>query len=66
MTEHDNAIAAFMKPPVAATKTLQVRMPASMHERLHAVAEERMVGAQLLVVKAIEKYLEGLEPVGEL
>lgn len=40
-----------------------VRLPASVHERLHAAAAERDVSANLLVTRAVTEYLERLVPV---
>jgi microcystin degradation protein MlrC len=43
-----------------------VRLPRSLHEQLHAAADERQVAANLLVVKALETFLAQLTPVDEL
>lgn len=42
-----------------------VRLPESVHRRLHEVAEERAVSANLLVTKAVEDYLERLPTLAE-
>ena len=42
-----------------------VRLPESIHRRLHAVAEERAVSANLLVTKAVEEYLARLPTLAE-
>ena len=43
-----------------------VRLPRSLHEQLHAAAEERQVAANLLVEKAVETFLARLTPVDQL
>ncbi len=43
-----------------------VRLPESLHDRLHREAVERDVSANLLVTKAVEAYLDQLPPVGEV
>lgn len=40
-----------------------VRLPVSVHERLHAAAADRDVSANLLVTRAVTEYLERLVPV---
>jgi hypothetical protein len=42
-----------------------VRLPASLHRDLHAAAEERDVSANLLIVKAVRRYLAQIKPVDE-
>ncbi len=42
-----------------------VRLPESIHRRLHEAAQERAVSANLLVTKAVEDYLERLPSVTE-
>lgn len=37
-----------------------VRLPVSVHERLHRTAGERHVSANLLVTEAVREYLERL------
>ena len=46
-------------------RELKVRVPVELGERLRVAAEERVVSQNLLVVKAIEFYLERLVPVDE-
>ena len=43
-----------------------VRLPESLHDRLHREALERQVSANLLVTKAVEAYLDQLPPVDEV
>ncbi len=43
-----------------------VRLPESLHDRLHREASARDVSANLLVTKALEAYLEKLPPVEEV
>jgi hypothetical protein len=43
-----------------------VRLPRTLHEQLHEAADERQVAANLLIVKAIERFLAQLTPVDEL
>jgi len=43
-----------------------VRLPESLHERLHREADARDVSVNLLVTKAVEAYLGQLPPVGEV
>jgi predicted HicB family RNase H-like nuclease len=40
-----------------------VRIPESLHRQLQAVAEEREVSVNLLIVRAIKKHLEELPAV---
>lgn len=42
-----------------------IRLPESLHARLHAVARERDVSANLLVTHALRSYLDGLAPLDE-
>lgn len=42
-----------------------VRLPESVHRRLHEVADERAVSANLLVTKAVEEYLDRLPTLAE-
>jgi predicted HicB family RNase H-like nuclease len=42
-----------------------VRLPESVHRRLHQVAEERAVSANLLVTRAVEEYLDRLPTLDE-
>jgi predicted transcriptional regulator len=37
-----------------------VRLPESIHRRLHQAARERDVSANLLVIRAVESYLDAL------
>jgi predicted HicB family RNase H-like nuclease len=43
-----------------------VRVPKTLHDRVRAAALERQVGVNLLVVRALEEYLDRLVPVDEL
>ena len=43
-----------------------IRLPADLHDQLVAAAEERMVSANWLVIKALEDFLPRLIPVDEL
>jgi len=43
-----------------------VRLPRSLHEKLHEAADERQVAANLLIVKALETFLAQLTPVDQL
>jgi len=43
-----------------------VRLPESLHDRLHREAGERQVSANLLVTKAVAAYLDQLPPVEEV
>jgi len=40
-----------------------IRLPATLHQRLHAIAAERDVSANLLVTRAVESYLDHLPPL---
>ena len=42
-----------------------VRLPESVHRRLHQVALDREVSANLLVTRALTEYLDRLAPVSE-
>jgi predicted HicB family RNase H-like nuclease len=44
---------------------LHVRISKELHEKLAAAADERVVGVNLLVTKAIEFYLAHLTPVSQ-
>jgi hypothetical protein len=46
--------------------TTAVRVPKSLHERARAAAAERQVGVNLIVVRALEDYLDRLVPVDEV
>jgi predicted HicB family RNase H-like nuclease len=46
--------------------TTAVRVPKTLHDRVRAAAQERQVGVNLLVVRALEEYLDRLVPVDEL
>lgn len=46
--------------------TTAVRLPESLHARLHAAATDRELSANFLVVKALEHYLDRLIPTEEL
>ncbi|MGI9578508.1 MAG: toxin-antitoxin system HicB family antitoxin [Microthrixaceae bacterium] len=37
-----------------------VRLPESIHRRLHLAAEDRAVSANLIITKAVDEYLERL------
>lgn len=43
-----------------------VRLPESLHDRLHREATARDVSANLLVTRAIQAYLDQLPPVEEV
>lgn len=43
-----------------------VRLPESLHDRLHREATARDVSANLLVTRALETYLDKLPPVDEV
>lgn len=43
-----------------------VRLPEGLHARLHAEAEDREVGVNLMVVRAIEHYLDALVPADQV
>ena len=45
--------------------TTAIRIPESLHEKLHNAAEQRDVSVNLLVLKAIDAYLERLVPTDE-
>ncbi|HRA34119.1 MAG TPA: hypothetical protein PK748_04300 [Acidimicrobiales bacterium] len=42
-----------------------VRLPEGLHRRLHQVAGERAVSANLLVTRAVEEYLDRLPSLAE-
>ena len=46
--------------------TTAVRVPKTLHDRVRAAASERDVGVNLLVVRALEEYLDRLVPVDEV
>jgi predicted HicB family RNase H-like nuclease len=46
--------------------TTAIRIPESLHDKLRGAAEERDVSVNLLVVKAIDDYLERLVPAAEV
>ncbi len=43
-----------------------VRLPESVHRRLHEAAAEREVSANRLVVNAVSRYLDTLPPVEDV
>ena len=43
--------------------TTAVRLPESLHTRLHETADERDVSVNLIVTKAVTEFLERLAPV---
>jgi predicted HicB family RNase H-like nuclease len=43
-----------------------VRLPESMHRRLHEAAADRDVSVNLLVTRAVGEYLDRLAPIDEL
>jgi predicted HicB family RNase H-like nuclease len=45
--------------------TTAVRLPESLHERLRDAADERDVSVNLLVMKAIDDYLDRLVPADD-
>lgn len=40
-----------------------VRLPLSVHERLHAAASDRDVSANLLITRAVTEFLDRLPPL---
>lgn len=46
--------------------TTAVRLPESLHTRLHEAAAERDVSANLLVTRALDTYLDALPPVDDV
>jgi hypothetical protein len=46
--------------------TTAVRVPKTLHERVRDAADERGVGVNTLVVRALEEYLDRLVPVDEV
>ena len=46
--------------------TTAVRVPRALHDRVRAAADERQVAYNLIVVKALEDYIERLVPVDEV
>lgn len=42
-----------------------VRLPQDLHRRLHQVAAERAVSANLLVTRAVEEYLDRLPSLAQ-
>ncbi|MBK6856090.1 MAG: toxin-antitoxin system HicB family antitoxin [Microthrixaceae bacterium] len=42
-----------------------VRLPESLHQRLHQEARERTVSANLLITRALEEYLDRLPALAE-
>ena len=51
----------YQEPRVATA----VRLPASVHRRLHQAAMDRDVSANLIVTRALTEYLDRLVPVAE-
>jgi predicted HicB family RNase H-like nuclease len=43
----------------------QVRLPRSVHDRLLAAADERVVSVNWLVTRAVERFLDDLLPLDE-
>lgn len=43
-----------------------IRLPASLHARLHAAAADRDVSANLLVTRAVRDYLDRLPDVDDV
>lgn len=43
-----------------------IRLPESVHRRLHEVAAERDVSANLLVTRAVSDYLRRVPPVDDV
>jgi hypothetical protein len=43
-----------------------VRLPSSVHRELHAAAADRDVSVNLLVTKAVRRYLQELRPIDEV
>ena len=46
--------------------SISVRLTPELHTRLIEAADERMLSANFLAIKAIEEFLENLIPVEEL
>ena len=46
--------------------TTAVRLPEGLHQRLQEAALERDVSVNLLVMKAIERYLDQLVPLDQV
>lgn len=46
--------------------TASYRLPADLRDRVRAAAEERVIGPNLLVAKALEAYLDALPPIPEV
>lgn len=40
-----------------------IRLPVELHQRLHAEADARCLGVNLIVIRAIEAFLDRLPPV---
>jgi predicted HicB family RNase H-like nuclease len=49
----------------AATVAVDVRLPVSLHERLKETAEEQIVSVNLLVNRAVDRFLASLRSEGE-
>jgi hypothetical protein len=47
------------------TGSIQVRLPADLKARLDAAAEERLLASNVLIIKALEDFLDRLLPVDE-
>lgn len=62
------SVPAVARPRLSpeARKATAVRLPESVHRRLHDAADERDVSANRLVVNAIERYLDELPPVEQV
>jgi predicted DNA-binding ribbon-helix-helix protein len=43
-----------------------VRLPSSVHRELHQAAADRDVSVNLLVTKAVSRYLQELRPIDEV
>ena len=54
------------KVHTAARVATAIRLPAALHERLAAAAEERGLSANYLVNVAVEELLDNLIPVADL
>lgn len=51
------------RPSLGQRTATGLRLPADLHARLLAAAEERDVSANLLVTKAVTQYLDRLIPI---
>ena len=45
---------------------MSTRLPCSIHEWLHATADERDVSVNFLVIRAVENYIDQSIPIEQL